>query len=114
MRRLGDGRILVVDEGVDEIRLYSSSGRFIGGAGRTGEGPGEFAMPISAQPFRGDSIAVWDFWLRRLTVLDSALEVGRVSRLPSPDLHSIEGEHILGVFRDTLDVQHPQVLPLSR
>lgn len=86
VRRLGDGRIIVVDEGTDEIRAYSSEGSFLTSVGRNGEGPGEFERPMSVEPFTADSLVVWDFWLRRITVFDGDLKLGRVATLSASPL----------------------------
>jgi len=96
VRRLGDGRVVVVDEGADEIRAYSSDGAFLTSVGRNGEGPGEFSRPWSAQPFRADSLVVWDFWLRRITVLDAGLRLGRVATLPPSPLRPRQALFWLG------------------
>jgi len=78
VRRLTDGRLVVLDEGLDEIRAFGPDGEFVTSLGREGDGPGEFRRPQRILPFRGDSIVVWDFWLLRITVLGPQLELGRV------------------------------------
>ena len=37
-----DGSVVVADRGSQEVRLYSSSGEFLGSVGGAGDGPGEF------------------------------------------------------------------------
>ena len=39
---LSDGRIAIVNQGSDEIRIYDANGRFVNTFGRKGGGPGEF------------------------------------------------------------------------
>jgi hypothetical protein len=85
--RLRDGRIAVANSGTAEIRFYDSAGAFIDAVGRSGEGPGEFREIESLWPFRGDSLAVWDDRLRRLTVLTPEGTVGRVTAVVSAPLN---------------------------
>ncbi len=68
--RLSDGRIVVADGVRHELRFYSPRGTFLRGVGREGEGPGEFAALIRVVPYRGDSIAAFDFGLHRISILD--------------------------------------------
>ncbi|MCA9739862.1 MAG: hypothetical protein KC645_19710, partial [Gemmatimonadetes bacterium] len=81
--RLSDGRLVVANAGTNEVRLYGTDGGFLTSIGRTGQGPGEFERLTSVHSYRGDSIAVFDYWARRLTVLDSA---GTVSRTASVEV----------------------------
>lgn len=67
--RLGDGRIVVADDGWREIRFFSPAGDFISSIGRAGEGPGEFQRIQTVSRWRGDSIVVFDQRLDRATVL---------------------------------------------
>jgi hypothetical protein len=104
VRRLADGRVVVVDEGVDEVRSYSSDGSFLSAIGREGEGPGEFQRPISIQPYGMDSLIVWDFWLRRITIVDADLGLGRVvtqrdvGRRLRPRMYRLEDSTFVGTF----------------
>lgn len=45
MDLLGDGRLAVLDNQLNQIRLYGEDGRLIRTMGREGEGPGEFNRP---------------------------------------------------------------------
>lgn len=67
--RLDDGRIAVANAGTHEIRFYDPEGRFLSAAGREGEGPGEFRAIRDLRRYRGDSLAVLDRRLQRLTLL---------------------------------------------
>jgi hypothetical protein len=79
--RLSDGSIAVANAGSSEVRFYSSKGVFIKSVGREGEGPGEFQRLSSIDRFRGDSLEVFDYSARRVTVLSPEWEVSRVISL---------------------------------
>lgn len=74
--RLPDGRILVADAGATRLRWFADDGTMLQSVGRQGEGPGEFRT-ISALLHVGDSIAVLDSRLRRLSLLDLEGRFGR-------------------------------------
>lgn len=58
--QLSDGRILVLDGGSSEIRIFDDAGRFQQRVGRAGAGPGEFRRPRRIMRMRADSFAVFD------------------------------------------------------
>jgi hypothetical protein len=66
--QLRDGRLAILNRGSKEILIVDPEGE-IKRIGTEGEGPGEFREPIALHLFRGDSIAVWDWALHRLTIL---------------------------------------------
>jgi hypothetical protein len=68
--RLSDGRIVVVNGGSDDLRLYSAGGHFMRTIGRAGSGPGEFTDPRHVWVVGADSLVVMDW--TRITVFDSA------------------------------------------
>lgn len=68
-RRLRDGRIVVVDGGSGEVRVYGAGGTLEHAHGRKGEGPGEFQDPHLAGVLGADSLIVYDSRLRRVTLL---------------------------------------------
>jgi hypothetical protein len=68
--RFEDGTIGVVNTGSHEVRFYDATGRYLRAIGREGEGPGEFRRPSQIFPLAGDSVAVWDSRLRRMSVFD--------------------------------------------
>jgi hypothetical protein len=72
---LDDGRIVVANGGTGELRYYDRDGGFLKAAGRKGEGPGEFES-MGSPVLVGDSIFVWDFRLRRMSVLSREGEFG--------------------------------------
>ena len=55
-----------------ELRLFGPDGRFLRTMGGLGEGPGEFKGVSSLQVLGGDSIAAFDFPLRRWTVFSAS------------------------------------------
>ncbi len=68
--RLMDGRIVVADAGVSQVRVFAADGRRLAAWGHKGEGPGEYTQPHLAGRTHGDSVVVFDASLRRATVLD--------------------------------------------
>ena len=62
--RLSDGRIVIGDEGAEELRVFDQQGNHLQTWGGHGEGPGEFGgsqlWGLARLP--GDSIIVWHFW----------------------------------------------------
>ncbi len=75
--RLPGGRIVVADAGSREIRFFDSEGHFLSASGRRGDAPGEYRQIIALGEGPGDSIWVFDYGVRRFTVLT---EDGRVAR----------------------------------
>lgn len=68
--RMRDGRIVIGNGGSYQLRFYDESGVHLLDAGREGEGPGEFRMMAWVKPYRGDSIAVYDSRLARISIFD--------------------------------------------
>lgn len=75
--RLSDGRIVIANGGSHELRVFDARGGFLESLGREGSGPGEFNNLNSLHLLPGDSLAVWDGLLRRLTVFAPDGSVGR-------------------------------------
>jgi hypothetical protein len=69
---LGDGTIVVANSGTQELRFFDRAGKYLRTAGRSGEGPGEFAFLTVIGPFAGDSLLVSDTRLKRYSVFDRA------------------------------------------
>jgi hypothetical protein len=65
--RLADGRVVVADRGAHALRWFASDGTGLLTMGRDGEGPGEFRF-IDGLLEIGDSIAVFDAQLHRLSI----------------------------------------------
>ncbi|MGH7500932.1 MAG: 6-bladed beta-propeller [Longimicrobiales bacterium] len=61
--------IYILDGGESCIRVFTAAGEYIRTIGRSGSGPGEFRSAMSLI-VTGDTVAVWDFELRRLTLFD--------------------------------------------
>ena len=59
--RLSDGRIVVVNQGTQQIRYFDSTGRFLRSSGRAGEGPGEFRDAFYLWTMPGDTVWVGDY-----------------------------------------------------
>jgi hypothetical protein len=92
---LSDGRIVVANAGSGEIRFFDETGGFVASVGGLGDAPGEYRQITGLGAGPGDSLWVFDYGLRRFTVLSSdgstvrtvlvggALSsVGAVGRLP--------------------------------
>jgi hypothetical protein len=58
--KLSDGRIAVANQGSNTIRFFDARGRFVGHAGRKGQGPGEFQQILGMWRLSGDTLAVGD------------------------------------------------------
>jgi hypothetical protein len=58
--KLSDGRIAVANQGSSTIRFFDATGKFVGSAGRSGRGPGEFQQILGMQRMRGDTLVVID------------------------------------------------------
>jgi hypothetical protein len=81
VRRLPDGRLVVVNSGSYQVRLFDPDGASVATVGREGEGPGEFLFPSGLAAYPPDSLLVLDRRGSRMTVLSSRLELGRTDRL---------------------------------
>jgi hypothetical protein len=85
--RLGDGRIVVADNGAHQLRFYDPAGRYMMGVGREGDGPGEFRTLSRLLPAAGDTLVVFDARLRRASWFSPSgefirsVEVGHASNL---------------------------------
>jgi hypothetical protein len=58
--RMNDGRYAVGVQASHAVRFYDARGRFLGFAGRKGQGPGEFQQIMGVRRLRGDSLFVTD------------------------------------------------------
>jgi len=67
--RLDDGRIVVADAGSGEIRFFDDAGGFLSSSGGLGDAPGEYRQITAMGVGPGDSLWIYDFGLRRFTVL---------------------------------------------
>ena len=69
-RRLADGRIVVADGDSKQLRWFDAGGGYLQHVGRRGEGPGEFRGVMHLIAWPGDTIAVLDPGLLRLSIFD--------------------------------------------
>ncbi|MGD2135914.1 MAG: 6-bladed beta-propeller, partial [Gemmatimonadales bacterium] len=81
--RLPDGRVVVANGGSGELRFFDADGRYLMSAGRKGSGPGEFES-LGPIVLVGDSIAAYDWRLRRISVFDTSGAFGRSYDLRFP------------------------------
>lgn len=70
-RFLPDGRIVVADKELLEIRIYGKDGKFQKRIGRRGQGPGEFSHIGGMWLTSRGMIAIWDARNRRITIYSS-------------------------------------------
>lgn len=112
---LSDGRIVVLDWGSRQVRLFGSGGRLMGVQGREGDGPGEYRSPQMLWVLPGDSIGVYDPRQDRVTVLatdPAGLELARVTPVrrgimfPLP-AGTLDGGRRLVVLHRTFDGNTP-------
>lgn len=76
------GRLIVADDLNHHVVVFDRAGRFVGTAGRWGEGPGEMESPWEVAVGRADSVYVWDVALARVSVFSPALEFARSFPVP--------------------------------
>ena len=59
--RLSDGRLVVADQRMTDVRVFDAAGKFVKHIGRKGRGPGEYSFPYWVGATRGDTIYVFDY-----------------------------------------------------
>ena len=69
-RRLSDGRIVIANGGTHDLRFFDAAGTHLTSVGREGEGPGEFKGLGLAIVLPGDTLAAYDWNLRRVSFFD--------------------------------------------
>lgn len=87
--RLEAGVLIVANSGSFELRRFDSLGRYLGAAGRKGQGPGEFLGRIALFPAPGDSLYTLDDQNLRWSIHDGSGRYARVlpggqAALPRP------------------------------
>jgi hypothetical protein len=110
--------IAVANAGNHEIVTLDTQGRVLWRQGRQGRGPGEYESIDAVTAYRGDSVAVLDARLRRITVLDSRGAYGRSINLPRlpPGTsftglhHGAEGTFIVGTVRGRMPGDPPGLI----
>ena len=58
---LSDGRLALVDQGSQQLRIYGPDGTLLSTGGRAGEGPGEFTNAFTLTRLAGDTLWVGDY-----------------------------------------------------
>ncbi len=97
---LGDGRLVVSDQGVNEIRVFGPDGTFLNTIGRLGEGPGEFGDVTGLWLTPDGLIGVWDAGNLRLSTFGADGELVGASRLRVEEAaeYSVTPEVLFGSF----------------
>lgn len=78
--RLSDGRIVVLDGGTNELRLFDPTGSHLASSGGSGQGPGEFGRPDALARMPGDTLMVWDVGQQRASWFDESGDFVRSHR----------------------------------
>ena len=65
------GRIFVLDDHAQEVRIFNSDGTFVRTVGRKGEGPGEFTQAVSIDLSRNGEIWVMRMGEGRVSIFDT-------------------------------------------
>ncbi|HRP07243.1 MAG TPA: hypothetical protein PLL69_02030 [Gemmatimonadales bacterium] len=86
--RLDDGRIVVVNQGTQEVRWYGPDGALLGRAGREGQGPGEFTDAFLIQSMPGDTVWVGDYSPWQWHVFGPDMKFHRTVRLHPTEVNS--------------------------
>ena len=91
--RLDDGRIVLSNNGSQELLFFDRDGQFLSASGKSGEGPGEFRNIGLLHRMGEDSLAVIDFGLFRISVFDEGGKFARSFRVAegSPELPFPDG-----------------------
>lgn len=79
--RLSDGRIVILNGGTNELRVFDASGVHLESWGGRGEGPGEFRSLWRVGPWPGDSIIAWYAPRNGISVFDGHGNYGRTLEL---------------------------------
>jgi hypothetical protein len=96
-RRLSDGRIVLVNQGSQQLRFYDHNGRFLQASGRAGEGPGEFRDAFHLWVLPGDTIWVGDYRPWRFQVFAPN---GEWQRYVQPDPMYVNPPGVIAVIND--------------
>ncbi len=75
--RLSDGRIVILNGGTNELRVFDASGVHLESWGGRGEGPGEFRSLWRVEPWPGDSIIAWYAPRLGVSIFDTQGNYGR-------------------------------------
>jgi hypothetical protein len=104
--RLSDGRIVVVNQGTQEVRWYGPDGKLVGRAGRAGQGPGEFSDAFLVYHTTGDTVWVGDYRPWQWHVFGPDMQFHRTVRMMPNEINSpriaavmADGQQLFGVSR---------------
>ena len=99
---LEDGRVVVSDRGLGEIRVFGPDGTFLNRIGGKGEGPGEFEHLSGVWPTSRGSIGVWDRENVRISTFQPDGTLASEERALVERLQEMSGspEVVLGAFRN--------------
>ena len=78
---LEDGRVVVYDRGLNEVRVFSPDGVFLNTVGRSGEGPGEFGDVTGLWLTSDGLIGLWDRGNLRLSTFRADGELVSTNRV---------------------------------
>jgi hypothetical protein len=81
--RLSDGTLAVADGMAGRVVFFAPDGKLLRTVGRTGRGPGEFIAISWVGQCARDSVFAWDFPQQRVSVISTAGEITRQSRVPA-------------------------------
>jgi hypothetical protein len=82
VRLFPDGRIVFYDDATGALRLFSAEGTQLVSLGRKGEGPGEFQYVSALVLAGGDTVAIHDPGLSRVTLINLASGDARMFSVP--------------------------------
>jgi hypothetical protein len=103
--RLRDGRYAVGVQASHAVRFYDARGKFVGFAGRKGQGPGEFQQIMGVWSTRGDTLAVLDlgeieFFTGDGKFVTQGASRSRGYRFVYPSVFFSDGSYLGIVYRD--------------
>lgn len=94
----GGGRLWVLDEQAQELRVFTAAGEYVRTVGRRGRGPGEFAQAIQVDLGPDGNIWVMDRANARLSVFDTAGKYTDAKRVPGGFLIRFGGFDMFGRY----------------
>jgi hypothetical protein len=77
-----DGRIYVIDQQAQDIRVFSPEGEYVTSMGQAGSGPGELSQAAGPVFVWGDTVIVPDAMQQRITLYTAAGEAAGTRPLP--------------------------------
>ncbi|HUG38860.1 MAG TPA: 6-bladed beta-propeller [Longimicrobiales bacterium] len=89
--RAGYDRLVVANDGTNQILIYDLAGSLVAEVGGTGAGPGEFLSASAVFPLGSDSLVVWDPATVRMSIWSTTGEFGRTVPLDVGFAPQLEG-----------------------